>query len=252
MLKAEGFMTKAALYDWSALDRELLAEMVHFTSVNVVGRNLSPTAFSNRIREILRFFKIPVKVRSCYNTKTDKKSVWVGGLYDSVLDQNDATSITLCMQYYSPKVTIRANKNSFRRVCLSVADTILHEVIHMRQYRRRGYKDIPGYDSTAKLARKRNEQIYLGHSDEIDAYSFNIACQLLDRFNGDKKSIVNYLNSDLEDKRLKRDGFKMYLDAFDHNHSHRVIRKLKKKVMNYIPNAVEIAKPYKTSDWLKK
>jgi hypothetical protein len=252
MLKAEGFMTKAALYDWSALDRELLAEMVHFTSVNVVGQNLSPTVFSNRIREILRFFKIPVKVRSCYNTKTDKKSVWVGGLYDSVLDQNDATSITLCMQYYSPKVTIRANKNSFRRVCLSVADTILHEVIHMRQYRRRGYKDIPGYDSTAKLAKKRNEQIYLGHSDEIDAYSFNIACQLLDRFNGDKKSIVNYLNSDLEDKRLKRDGFKMYLDAFDHNHSHRVIRKLKKKVMNYIPNAVEIAKPYKTSDWLKK
>ena len=44
----------------------------------------------------------------------------------------------------------------------------------------------------------------------------------------------------------------MYLDAFDHNHSHRVIRKLKKKVMNYIPNAEEIAKPYKTSDWLKK
>jgi hypothetical protein len=252
MLKAEGFMTKAALYDWSALDRELLAEMILFTSDNVVGQALSPTVFSNRIREILRFFKIPVKVRSCYNTKTDKKSVWVGGLYDSVLDQKDSTSITLCMQYHSPEVTIKASKNLFRRVCLSVADTLMHEIIHMRQYRRRGYKDIPGYDSTAKLARKRNEQIYLGHSDEIDAYSFNIACQLLDRFNGDKKLIVNYLNSDLNDKRLKRDGFRMYLDAFDHNHSHRVIRKLKKKVVNYIPNAVELAKPYKTSDWLKK
>jgi hypothetical protein len=245
-------MTKAALYDWSALDRELLAEMVNFTSDNVVGQALSPTAFSSRIREILRFFKIPVKVRSCYNTDTDKTSVWVGGLYDSMLDQKNATSITLCIQYNSPDVIIRANKKLFRKVCFAVADTLLHEIIHMRQYRRRGYKDIPGYDSSAELARKRNEQTYLGHNDEIDAYSFNIACQLLDRFRRNEKSIINYLNSDLSDKRLKRDGFKMYLDAFDHNHSHRVIRKLKKKVINYIPNAVEIAKPYKTSDWLKK
>jgi len=245
-------MTKAALYDWSALDRDLLAEMVYFTSVDVVGNTLSPTVFSNRVREILRFFKIPVKVRSCYNTKTDKKSVWVGGLYDSVLDQKDATSITLCMQYHSPNVVIKASKNSFRRVCMAIADTIMHEVIHMRQYRRRGYKDIPGYESSANLARKRNEQIYLGHDDEIDAYSFNIACQLLDRFNGDKQQINNYLNKDLQDKRLKKDGYRMYLDAFDHNHGHRVIKKLKKKVINYIPNAVELAKPYRTSDWLKK
>lgn len=252
MIKAEGFMTKAALYDWSALDRDLLAEMINVTRDNIIGQALSPTVFSNRIREILRFFKIPVSVRTVYNTKTDKKSVWVGGLYNSVLDQQDTTSITLCIQYHSADTIIKVNKKTFRKVCFSAADTLMHEIIHMRQYRRRGYKDIPGYDSTAKLARKRNEQIYLGHSDEIDAYSFNIACQLLDKFNRNKKSIVSYLNSDLSDKRLKNDVFRMYLDAFDHNHSHRVIRKLKKKVMNYIPNALELAKPYKTSDWLKK
>jgi hypothetical protein len=44
----------------------------------------------------------------------------------------------------------------------------------------------------------------------------------------------------------------MYLDTFDHDHDHKVIRKLKKKVVNYIPNAIELGKPYKTSDWLKK
>jgi hypothetical protein len=252
MLKAEGYMTKAALYDWSALDRELLAEMINFTSGNIVGQSLSPTVFSSRIREILRFFKIPVNIKTVYSTKTDKNSVWVGGLYDSMLDKKNATSITLCIQYHSSEVTIKATKKVFRRVCLSAADTLMHEIIHMRQYRRRGYKDIPGYNSTAKLARKRNEQVYLGHSDEIDAYSFNIACQLLDKFSRNKKFIVNYLNSDLKDKRLKNDVFRMYLDAFDHDHNHTVIRKLKKKVMNYIPNAMELAKPYKTSDWLKK
>ena len=72
-------MTKAATFDWSALDRNLIAEMVNFTSYNVVDKSLSPTSFSNKLREILRFFKIPVKVRSCYNTKTEKNCVWVGG-----------------------------------------------------------------------------------------------------------------------------------------------------------------------------
>ena len=137
-------------------------------------------------------------------------------------------------------------------MCYSIADTIMHEVIHMRQYRRRNFKDIPGYYSTASLAKKRNEQVYLGHDDEIDAYSFNIACQLLDRFSGNRKEIANYLNKDFGDKRLKKDGFKMYMDTFDHDHGHRVIRKLKKKVINYLPNAEELGKPYKTSDWLKK
>jgi hypothetical protein len=177
----------------------------------------------------------------------------MGGTYYSDFDKNGHTrfiEIVLC--YHPLDEKIKLTEYRWTRLCALFADTILHEVIHMRQYRRRDYKDIPGYESSANLARKRNEQIYLGNSDEIDAYSFNIACQLLDRFGEDKTSIVNYLNTDLNDKRLKKDGFRMYLDAFDHNHSHRVIRKLKKKVMNYIPNAQEIAKPYKTSDWLKK
>jgi hypothetical protein len=192
-----------------------------------------------------------VKVRSSYKSVTDKNNVWVGGLYDSISDIQQKTAITVALQFNS-KSNLKISQKHFQRFCFTVADTILHEVIHMRQYRRRGFKDIPGYESTANLARKRYEQTYLGHNDEIDAYSFNIACQLLERFKGDKDQIITYLNKDLQDKRLKKDGYQMYLNAFDHNHGHRVIRKLKKKVINYIPNAVEIAKPYKTSDWLKK
>lgn len=244
-------MTKADTFDWSVLDRNLIAEMVNFASPAAVGKYLSPVIFTEKIRKILRFFKIPVKVRLRYNLNTSKNCVWVGGLYDSILDQSKKTSITIALQFHDNSA-LKINDNLFRRMCYTVADTILHEIIHMRQYRRRGFKDIPGYESSANLARKRNEQIYLGHNDEIDAYSFNIACQLLDRFNGDKQKIIDYLNKDLQDKRLKKDGYRMYLDAFDHNHGHRVIKKLKKKVINYIPNAGEIAKPYRTSDWLKK
>ena len=245
-------MTKASTYDWSALDRDLIAEMVSFAGYSTVNKSLSPKHFADKVRSVFKFFGIPVKVRSCYKAETEKNCVWVGGLYDSLADKKGATSITISLQFHERNSPIKIKSAMFRRMCYTVADTLLHEVIHMRQYRRRNFKDIPGYYSTASLAKKRNEQIYLGHDDEIDAYSFNIACQLLDRFNGDRNKIANYLNKDFNDKRLKKDGYKMYMDTFDHDHSHRVIRKLKKKVMNYIPNAEEIAKPYKTTDWLKK
>ena len=245
-------MTKAATYDWSALDRDLVAEMISYASASTVGKSLSPTKFANKIRSIFRFFAIPVKVRSSYKTETDRNTVWVGGLYDGSADKKGRTSITISLQFHAKDSPVKIKSNNFRRMCYSVADTLMHEIIHMRQYRRRNFKDIPGYYSTAQLSKKRNEQTYLGHNDEIDAYSFNIACQLIDRFNGDYNKIANYLNKDLEDRRLKKDGYRMYLDAFDHDHSHRVIKKLKKKVINYLPNAMEIARPYKTSDWLKK
>lgn len=244
-------MTNAATFDWSVLDRNLIAGMVKFANDSVVRKSLTPVAFATKIRKIFRFFGVPVNVRSSYKSVTDKNSVWVGGFYDSVSDKQHKTAITIALQFNSNS-TLTVTQKHFQRLCFSIADTVLHEVIHMRQYRRRGFKDIPGYEGTANLARKRIEQTYLGHNDEIDAYSFNIACQMLERFKGDKLKIINYLNKDLQDKRLKKDGYRMYLEVFDHNHGHRVIRKLKKKVINYLPNAVEVAKPYKTSDWLKK
>lgn len=245
-------MFKAGTYDWSQLDRDLIAQMVALARPSVVGKTLSPAEFTKKIRNLLRFFKIPVHVKTSYDKETSKNSVWVGGLYYAVPDKIGKTAITVLLQFNpSNKKQLLINSYNFRRMCWSVADTILHEIIHMRQYRRRSFKDIPGFYSTANSGKKRAEQVYLGHDDEIDAYSFNIACQLIDRFNYNEKAIVNYLNSDLNDKRKKSNGFKTYLEAFDHNHKHIVIKKLKKKVMRYLPNAAEIGKPYKTNDWLK-
>lgn len=245
-------MFNSGTYDWSQLDRDLVAQMVSFAKPSVVGKSLSPTEFTKKIRSLIRFFQIPVSVKTSYDKETSKNSVWVGGLYYAVPDKIGKTAITLILQFNPEnKTQIKISDRNFKKMCWSLADTVLHEIIHMRQYRRRSFKDIPGFYSTANSGKKRAEQVYLGHDDEIDAYSFNIACQLIDRFGRDEKSIVTYLNSDLKDKRKKSNGFKLYLEAFDHNHKHKIIKKLKKKVMRYLPNAAEINKPYRTTDWLK-
>ena len=243
-------MDSITKYDWSILDRELLVAIIGLAGYAVVNQMLTPTEFTAKIRQHLRFFKIPVNVTSSYHKQTSKSEIWVGGLYDSVRDQNSLRSITLRLQYNPTDKYVKIKKSHFKRFCLSVADTILHEIIHMRQYRRRNYKDIPGYESVAESCKQQIEQTYLGHNDEIDAYSFNIACMLDGKFQSSSDKIINYLNKDLKDRRLKKDSYFLYLKTFDYNHDHTVIKKLKKKIMYYLPYA-KLGKPYKTSDWLK-
>ena len=237
-------------YDWSILDRDLLIEIAALASYRIVGQNLTPVELTARIREHLRFFKIPVNVVSSYHNRTTKSWVWVGGLYYSDKDSQGKKSITIRLQYNPSDKYIKLDHKKFRRLCVSIADTILHEIIHMRQYRRRHFKDIPGYESFAESCKQRSEQTYLGHYDEIDAYSFNIACMLRDKFHNNYKKITEYLSSDLSDNRLSKNAYLIYLKTFDHDHNHPVIKKLKKKIMYYLPYA-SLGKPYKTTDWLK-
>jgi hypothetical protein len=243
-------MTK--IFDWSSLDRNLLVSVIKTAAPTIVGSAVSPVDVSKHLKQTFKFFDIPINIKTIYNKVTKQDTIWIGGTYESDLDEESKNPITIITQFNQKGETVTLNKHTFNRLCYSIADTVLHEIIHTRQYRRRNHKEIPGYYSTASSGKKNTEQTYLGHPDEIDAYSFNIACQLIDRFHNDDKSIIKYLNTDLSDKRLKKDTYKMYLQTFDHNHKHTVIRRLKKKIVYYLSNARQIGKPYKTNDWLKK
>jgi hypothetical protein len=237
-------------YDWSILDRSLIREMITVSASEIAGIKFTPHSFTKQIRNNFKAFEVPIKITMTKNKETKKDAVWVGGLYDSIKDKKNNKFISIILNYNPKQQQISLGNRAIGNLATNIADTVLHEIIHTRQYRRRRFKDIPGFESTAELGKQRRDQVYYGHNDEIDAYAFNIACLLNDRFKGDKKQIVQYLNSDLRDKRLRKNAYRTYLATFDHDHNHRVIKKLKKKVMYYLPYTV-IGKPYKTADWLK-
>ena len=111
-------MFKAGTYDWSQLDRDLIAGMVGFSKSSVVGKNLSPTEFTKKIRSLIRFFKIPVSIKTTYAKQTTKDKVWVGGLYYAVPDKVGETSITLLLQFNPKnKNQISINYKHFRKMC---------------------------------------------------------------------------------------------------------------------------------------
>ena len=192
---------------------------------------------------------IPVKLKKCGDNKVDRNCVWVGGTYYSDLDKEKLKPIELVIVYKNKNDTMKITSKNFHRTCHTITNTIMHEIIHMRQYRRRKFKVLYAYNSTAEKTEQREEQIYLGCSDEIDAYGYNIACELLWKFKNDTDKIIDYLNEDQLGKKRNHNSWRMYLKAFNHNHDHPIIKRIKQKVIRYLPNAM-YGKPYRNRDWI--
>jgi hypothetical protein len=190
---------------------------------------------------------LPITVVMKYNKIVRPKMIYMGGAYYPSADQDGKKCIEINFNYDPFKTELKLTPLKMHKMSLLFADTMLHEIIHMRQYRARDYEANSSYPSKAPNLKKRDEQSYLGNPDEIEAYSFNIACELTRKYNGDQQRASDHL--DLE-YRLSKDNFSKYLRMFDKDHSHPVIVKLKKMVRHFIPRAISIGKPYIRSKWL--
>jgi hypothetical protein len=213
----------------------------------VVGKRLAARTLQKLLSNHIKYH-LPIRVRMDHDPTHEKGLVYIGGAYYSHHDQNDHKQIEIVFSYKSKEATLVLSDHRWGRMCRLFADTILHEVVHMRQYRTRNFKDIPGYESTAYYARDRREQEYYGNKDEMGAFAFNIACEMVSRFGNDRKAIQKYMDS-MQCKRRPKSTYNQYLRTFEYNHNHPIIRRMKKKILAQIDNAV-FGKPFKTNDYL--
>lgn len=235
-------------FDWYSLDRNTLATYLCLIAPKIVNQQITPDKFHKIISKHLRNH-IPLRVSRKVDPKVGKNMILIGGCYHSYYDRDHKISIEVMMVYNPNDEYLKINNSRFWKICCGFADTILHELIHMRQFRRRSFKYLPDYASTAEKTEQRQEQGYLGCSDEIDAYGFNIACELLDRYDNDPKAVINHLDTNQKGVRKRFDSWRMYLKAFNHDHDHIIIKRLKKKIIRHLPNAA-IGKPYRNRDWI--
>lgn len=238
---------KKISFDYSSLNRDIIALTLYELKPQITKIPLTPYQIHLLLtRHLKKHF--PLRFKKNYNDRALPNTVYVGGLYNSWFDQERKKCIELIFEYPKQKKLI-ITPQKFSSLCYNVADTILHEIIHMRQFRRRDFKILPDYASNAEKRELRQEQAYLGASDEIDAYSFNIACELLDKFGHHHKKILRYLNENQKNKRRRPNTWRMYLKAFQHDHNHIIIKRVKKKVIRYLPQA-ENGRPYRNKDWI--
>lgn len=240
-------MSKYVFFDWSTLDRNYIISHIMSLSPMLLGNKISAVGVHSIIKNKLKSLA-PFKIKKTYTYKVDPGIPYVGGSYYSYLDQEYDNCIEICFYYFDKDTQIQFNRKQLHDTATLIADTVLHEIMHMRQYRRREFKSLPDYNSKAYRSDIRKEQAYLGNTDELDAYAFNIACELHEKFKGNTCKIVNYLNKPLKRTRHKN-TWKIYLKAFEYDHNHLIIKRLKKKVVGYLP-AAAIGKPYKSNDWI--
>jgi len=234
-------------FDWAQISHSDLYKIMLEISPKVQNKPLSPQQFHRIAAANLRKH-LPIIVVLKYNKIVRPRLIYMGGAYHPSLDQAGKKCIEINFNYDPLKTELKLTPIRMHKISVLFADTMLHEIIHMRQYRSRDYEANSSYPSKVLNQKKRDEQSYLGNPDEIEAYSFNIACELIRKYNSDQQKASDHL--DLE-YRLSKDNFSKYLRMFDKDHTHPVIIKLKKMVRHFIPRAISIGKPYIRSKWLK-
>lgn len=236
-------------FDWSQITRQGLIEALKPLGPQIVGQRVTVQQVQGMLRKVIKS-QAPISVVRTQATKFGRNWIAVGGEYRSDHDRWYKKCMKIVLVYHPQDHYININAYRWGKIYRNIADTIMHEIVHLRQYRARNFKHIPGYQSTAYLARKRREQEYLGHPDEIGAYAFNIACELHDQFRGNIRRAQSYLNRNLGFGK-RRSNMYGYLRHFDNDHNHPVIRRLKRKITHYLPYAA-LGQPFKTTDHMSR
>jgi len=236
-------------FNWSLLDRSNLYSMLYSAGAAIVGKKMSIDDFHRYLSSHVKS-NLPVNVvRRRNNRKQVHGFPYIGGFYDSIIDKKrKGRFIGLVVSYHPDDTAVKITEYRWAKMCSLFADTILHEIIHMRQYRSRNFKFIPGYESTAYYRKQRDDQEYFGHRDEMGAFSFNIACDMIDKFGYDPAAISKYMDS-MQAKRHKTTTFSKFMATFDWNHKHIKVIQMKRKILKQLEYAA-IGRPFKTNSYL--
>jgi hypothetical protein len=214
----------------------------------MLGTNQVPIQLiQNTFRKTLKQLA-PVKVTSGRNKSVEYNEIHVGGYYYGEYDKDGLKPIEITFNYRPKQTHIDVNLEHWSKICMLIADVVLHEIIHLKQNRHREFTDISCYVSKAKDPKQRIQQEYLGDVDEIEAYGFNIACELWDRFGNNINKSKRWLNSN-KWQYNPMSQMHQYMVAFNGDHNHPIIQKLKKYTRRYLTNYY-IDKPFRTRRYL--
>ena len=217
------------------IPRRNIRSLIGKSKSKIINRNITILSIANEIEKTLRR-KYEVEVAVEKSSKVPSGSIVVNAWYDDDDDRtgND-TPIRLNFIVSDPEVLLNLDERMWHKFSNEVADAVQHEYLHMSQYRSRGFAKPSKYKPkvTKELKDFYNAKVYLGNSDEIEAYALNISSELLNKYRTKRKTIANV-------KRLDKSLFTAspnlfaYFMAFNFDTRHPVIRKLLKKVLLYV------------------
>ena len=178
----------------------------------------------NKVRKEFRLHDIELKVTTVRDKYLESEVFYANGYYDPVDDENDECCIELVITHNFPKDHVWYPEHA-THLLIQIFDTVIHELRHQRQYRKRKFR--------LGFLRDDDHKEYLADPDEIDAYAVSIAIELC-RSLGKTRALRYLQNIDTLSRFKLRHNFvspslSMYYGEFD-NPNHPVMVRLAKKV----------------------
>jgi hypothetical protein len=169
-----------------------------------------------------------VDVVGAVSNDVDIEDININAYYDPDLDERKKVSIELVLITNPNATHLMLDEIAWMNLCLLVADSLAHELIHMRSFRARGFEDVAVKHATA-FNELPDTQEYLADPDEIEAYAYNIAQELLAQKNPLAKL------SDLKSVSIS-DSLNLfaYVQTFDKDAEHPVMKRLLKKIYKHL------------------
>ena len=155
--------------------------------------------------------------------EVEASEVNINAFYDSECDERKKISIELVFVTNPNDDYLILDQDLWTLFINRLADSLAHELIHMRQTRARDFVVVE-HRFKSKIALDEN-LVYLSDPDEIDAYAFNIATELREHQNPLSK-ILNPAAVSINDSI----NLWAYIQAFSKDLKNPVVKKLLKKV----------------------
>jgi hypothetical protein len=119
-----------------------------------------------------------VDVVSAEANEVEINDISVNAYYDPDLDERKKIAIELVLITNPNSQFIMLDDMTWLAFSNGIADSLAHELIHMRQHRLREFEDVSVRHATA-FNEHPDAQEYLADPDEVDAYALSIAIELL-------------------------------------------------------------------------
>ena len=214
----------------------LLSELTQPQDVAISGlvRKLTGTQSHEQIAKHVRDSFPDYDVKIIKNARVPKGEGAISAYYDPFADEDDDVAINIELMFNSDDTDITWSKELRKGFVRRLQDTIKHELMHQSQYRKRDFIEPPeGRDQ-----RDANYE-YMSRTDEIEAYAMNIADELVRK--AGKDGAIDLLRmasktAQFKDKMgyiLSPDLF-AYMGMWDFNSKHPVLKRLLKKVYQFI------------------
>jgi hypothetical protein len=221
--------------------KELETALGSFTTFIASGEPISRKDIAKHLHNTLKRYGV-AEVNVEVSGNVDSGDMNLNAWYDPYDDEDELDPFYIDLIFSEKDKTISFEPEGVENIKNRIIDALEHEMIHMKQYRSRDFVKQKLYKSKSKDPRVQKIKSYLGNDDEIEAFSKNIASELVRK--ADKDGALELLRMANKTAQFKDEmGYLLspnlfgYMAAWGFDSTHPVIKKLLKKVYQYIQNS---------------